>query len=165
MNARDILEYGHRDVLQAFEGLTPDEWTRVGVTTRWTPKDLIAHLASFELFLEDALKSVLGETPTPTLEAMGRDHAGFNDREVETRRAHAADRSLREYTEAHERVMALIDRLGPARLAETGTIPWYGDHYALDDLIVYANYAHKREHLAQLRMFLSRVRGERAPAG
>ena len=160
MNARDILAYGHQEVLRAFEGLPREHWGRVGVTTRWSLRDLAAHLASYELFLEDALKSVAGGEPTPTLEAMQRDHAGFNDTQVAARHARTAEEILREYTEAHLRVMALAERLGPLRLAEAGTIPWYGAQYSLDDLVVYANYAHKREHGAQARAFRRRLEGE-----
>src|ERR1051325_3518606 len=44
MDALDILGYGDLEVRRGFEGLTPDEWRRVGVTRRWSPKDLLAHL-------------------------------------------------------------------------------------------------------------------------
>ena len=43
--------------------------------------------------------------------------------------------------------------LDPARLREPGSIPWYGEEYALDDLIVYQYYGHKREHSAQIEAF------------
>jgi hypothetical protein len=157
MNARDILHYGHLHVLQAFDGLSERAWETAGVTSRWSPKDLLAHLASFELYLEDGLKSVLGRGPTPTLDASNADRAGFNDAQVELRRDRLPDQILREYGDAHDRVMALADELGPDRLRQTGTIPWYGAAYSLDDLIVYANYAHKREHCGQLRQFRLRL--------
>lgn len=156
MNACDILRYGHRDVLAAFEGLTPEQWSRVGVTTRWSPRDLAAHLASFERLLEDALASVVGEGATPTLDAMRRDSAGFNQSQVDARRDLGAEQVMREYAQAHEGALALAERLGPERLASAGTIPWYGAGYALDDFIVYANYGHKREHCAQMRAFRAR---------
>jgi len=44
-----------------------------------------------------------------------------------------------------------LNYLVHADLREVGTIRWYGPTYALDDLIVYVNYAHKREHCAQMR--------------
>jgi hypothetical protein len=154
VNAADVLKYGHRDLLARYEGLSPEQWTRVGVTTSWSIQDLAAHLASYECLLEDALISVAGEAkPTPTLDAMKRDHQGFNEAEVAARRSRSPEQIVREYTEAHERVIALAARLGPAKLAEVGTIPWYGASYSLDDLIVYANYGHKREHGAQIKSF------------
>lgn len=162
MNAHDILAYGHQDVLKAFDDLLPEQWSRVGVTPLWSLKDLMAHLGSFELFLEDALKSVLGEKPTPILDAMAKGGRTFNRVQVGARRKHTAEQVLAEYTEAHVRVMALIERLGPKRLAQAGTIPWYGESYSLDDLIVYANYGHKREHCAQVRAFRRQLEEQRA---
>src|SRR5439155_10366790 len=121
MNAIDILRFGHRDVVVAFEGLNPEQWTRVGVTSRWSLHDLAAHLASYERFLEDALVSVAGDAkPTPTLDAMKQDHAAFNAAQVEARRARSPEQILEEYAGAYERVMALATRLGPAKLSEPG---------------------------------------------
>jgi hypothetical protein len=156
VNAHDILRYGHADVLRAFDKLSERDWNEVGVTSRWTPKDLLSHLTSYELMLEDALKSVLGRSPTPTLDASSSDRGGFNDQQVGARRDHLPDQVLREYVEAHDRVVALADELGAERLRQPGTIPWYGDGYSLDDFIVYTNYAHKREHCAQLKQFRMR---------
>lgn len=153
MNAIDILHYGHHEVLKGYEGLADGDWDRPGVTTHWSPRELLAHLASYELLLEDVLKSVLGRSPTRTLDAMRTDRMGFNETHVAARRSHSREAILREYTAAHERVVELARQLGPERLREPGTIPWYGEHYALDDFIVYANYAHKREHAAQIRTF------------
>ncbi len=156
MDALDILHYGDLEVRRGFEGLAPATWAAVGVTSRWSPRDLLAHLASYELLLADVLASVAGERPTPTLDAMQADHARFNDAQVAARAAQSPEALLSEYAEAHERAVALAKRLGPERLRERGTIPWYGEHYALDDFIVYASYGHKREHVAQLKQFRAR---------
>jgi hypothetical protein len=157
VNARDILHYGQQHVEQALAGLPDDGWGIVGVTTAWTLRDLVAHLASFELLLEDALKSVLGEAPTPTLDAMVASHATFNDRQVAARAGASPAEVVRELGDAHVRVTQAVERLGAERLRQPGTIPWYGAEYALDDFIVYANYGHKREHCAQIRAFRRRI--------
>jgi len=152
LDALSILGFGHRDVMRVFDGLSEADWNRVGVTSRWSPKDLLSHLTSFELMLEEALRGVAGETgPTPTLEAMGKGGKSFNEDQVKMRRGRPAAEVMAEYEKAHESVIALAKKLGPDKLREVGTIPWYGANYALDDLIVYTNYAHKREHCAQMR--------------
>jgi len=156
VNALDVMRYGHDEVLRGFDGLSAGDWARPGVTTRWSPKDTLAHLTSFELLLEDALKSVLGRGPTPLLDGYRADYAGFGDAQVAARAGRTPEAVMREYTEAHERVMRLANELGPERLREPGTIPWYGPGYSLDDLVVYINYAHKREHCGQLKVFRKR---------
>ena len=156
MNAADILPYGHLEVTKGFEGLAPIDWKRVGVTSRWSPQQLLAHLASYELVLGDVLEELLGRGPTPTLDAFRTAHGDFNDAQVAARATRSPQEIVAEYAEAHERVMKLAREAGAQRLAAAGAIPWYGPQYAVDDFIVYANYAHKREHCAQLKQFRQR---------
>ena len=158
MDALDILHYGDVEVQRGFDGLTAEQWHRVGVTTGWSPRDLLAHLASYELLLGDVLQTIAGgDAATPTLDAMRSDRAHFNDAQVAQRSGRAPEEILREYDAAHARVMQLAQALGAERLRTPGTIPWYGERYALDDFIVYANYAHKREHCGQMKQFRQRA--------
>ena len=50
------------------------------------------------------------------------------------------------------RLDALL-RVPAATLRQPGTLPWYGAEYAVDDLIVYTAYGHKREHSAQIAVY------------
>jgi len=77
----------------------------------------------------------------------------FNDAEVDARKGMAFDAVLAELNDAHEQTLRLAAAVGPERLREAGTLPWYGAEYAIDDLIVYQYYGHKREHGAQVDAF------------
>lgn len=157
MNAIEILEVGHGHVVKAIDGLADGDWEIPKVTTSWSVKDTIGHLGAYELLLENALRSVIEPGgPTPMLDKSKASGAGFNDGEATARKEMSFDVILAEYTQAYEHVMALARQLSPERLREPGTIPWYGETYSLDDFIVYANYAHKREHTAQIRLFRKR---------
>src|SRR5262249_16604700 len=111
--------------------------------------------------LEDVLMSVLGRTPTHTLDAYREDGRNFGEAQVAARRGRSPQALLDEYAAANGRVMALATELGAERLRAVGTIPWYGPGYSVDVFIVYANYAHKREHLGQLRQFRLRAHATR----
>jgi len=153
MNASTICHYGHQHLLRELEGIGDDEWTVVGVTSHWSLLDLLAHLASYEVLLVDVLRSVLGESPTPTLDRMRSAGGTFNDVEVAARKGRTAELVMAEYQAAHEAVKDLLHRLPAERQRETGTLPWYGNEYSIEDFIVYANYGHKREHCAQIKAF------------
>lgn len=157
MNAQDILKYGHLTVLQTVDGLPEPEWEIGGVCGRWSTKDIIAHLASFEQVLAEVLGEFLGITETPTLAAFRDTGDRFNDEQVALRSGKTAAETLAEYTDLHERAMALAAQLPAETFRRPGTIPWYGPEYALDDLIVYAYYGHKREHSAQIAVFRDRA--------
>jgi len=157
MNAREIVYYGQKHVEDVFRDLPDDAWSVVGVTSRWTLRDLLAHLVSFELLLEDSLTVVAGERSAPAYYPVERGFATFNDDEVAARAQASPAELMRDLAETHARVLARIETLGAERLAQAGTVPWYGAGYSLDDMIVYANYGHKREHCAQVKTFRARI--------
>jgi hypothetical protein len=72
---------------------------------------------------------------------------------VALRKHHAVADIVAEYKDAWARTMELITQIPPQTRREPGTIPWYGAEYALDDLLVYMYYGHKREHAAQIAVF------------
>jgi hypothetical protein len=161
MNAPDILHYGQQTVLQTIEGIAEDEWDLEGACGVWSMKDIVAHLSSYERVLEDILGSLFGPGATPYLDRFQAGHE-FNDAEVETRRAVPVREVLDEFAAAHGRTLELIARIPEERRRQPGTLPWYGDAYTLDDVIVYMYYGHKREHSAQIAAFRDRLRA--APA-
>ena len=60
MNVLDILKYGNLTLLKSVEGLPEEKWEVGGVCGVWSVKDIMAHLASFELMLAEALDTLLG---------------------------------------------------------------------------------------------------------
>jgi|SRR3989338_3323648 len=158
MYTLDIIKYGHKDVMEAVKGLSPEDANVVGVTSKWSVKDTLAHLASFEHFLEDTLNFVVQpEKPRPYLDSMMKAKETFNDDYVEKYKSMNLDEVTSDYVGTYERVSQIISLLSPERLCEAGTIPWYGDEYSLDDFIVYASYGHKREHVGQIKQFRIRL--------
>lgn len=150
MNAVDVLTYGHGTLRGTIEGLPDAMWDTPGACGAWSVKDIIAHLASYELVLTDVLTEAIGGGATPHLDRFRTLGAAFNDAEVTARAEQAVAETVAEYEAAHARVMSQAARIPAATWRETGTLPWYGVEYALDDLIVYINYGHKREHSAQI---------------
>jgi hypothetical protein len=77
----------------------------------------------------------------------------FNDPEVAARKGKSVKEVLGEFNDTHAQVMSLAARIPVETFRQTGTLPWYGMEYALDDFIVYTQYGHKREHSAQIAAF------------
>lgn len=153
MNAPDVIKYGHETVMTAVKGLPQEDWLTPGVCGVWSVKDIIAHLASFEVTLVDVLRSLTGETSTPMLQTFIETYPQFNDAQVELRRHHPADEVLAEYIDAYEQAAALLPEISPELRRQNGTLAWYGNEYDLDDFILYTFYGHKREHSAQINVF------------
>ncbi len=154
MNSADILMYGQRTIDELIDRLTPGDWEALALGT-WTAKDLVGHLGAFEVRFVEVLTRFIGEEPTTNL--LGQPLDTFNDDEAELRRDWSVDAIVGEFRGAHAAAMALLPRITAERWRETGTIPWYGPEYALDDLVVYLMYGHKREHAPQLEAVLDRL--------
>jgi hypothetical protein len=157
MNASDILKYGHGTVLQSIEGLPESAWEAPGACGVWSIKDIIAHLASYEHVLVDVLTTFVSSSPTPYLSKFTDPGGNFNDPEVAARKGKSVYEVLGEYNDINAQVMSLAARIPAETFRQTGTLPWYGMEYALDDFIVYTQYGHKREHSAQIAAFRDRL--------
>jgi hypothetical protein len=154
MNATDVLRYGQLTLLGTLEGLDEDARGRPGACGVWSVKDILAHLASYELVLVDVLGTATGEgSDTPHLDRFIAMGPAFNDAEVDARASMDFGQVMAELGGAHAETLRLVGGIPPERLREPGTLPWYGAAYAIDDLIVYQYYGHKREHGAQVDAF------------
>ncbi len=161
MNPTDILKYGHSTVTRTLEGLPDSEWEKGGVCGVWSVKNIIAHLASYEHWLEEVLAPFAGLTiDMPVMNQLGQigPHA-FNDAQVDARKGQSVAQTRAEYMDTYTRVFEQIVPRVPADIwSKMGTLPWYGADYSLDDFIVYTFYGHKREHMAQINVFKDSLR-------
>lgn len=153
MNAEDVLKYGHLTVVCAVSGLDEDYWDTPGVCGWWSVKNIIAHLASFELMLVDVLNGFVDGGPTAYLDAFAAGGEMFNDSQVALRQNYSVGETMNEYDDAHERVTALIKQIPVDARRENGSLAWYGAEYDLEDFLAYSFYGHKREHCAQIAVF------------
>jgi hypothetical protein len=153
MNARDILKYGQQTILQTLHSLPEASWETPGACGVWSVKDIIAHLASYEQVLVDILTTFTRSGPTPALNTFLELGGQFNDSEVNRCKKKTIQDVLAEFNDTHIQVMSLLVNIPSETLRQSGTIPWYGMEYALDDVLVYMYYGHKREHSAQIAAF------------
>jgi hypothetical protein len=153
MNVLDILKYGNLTLQKSVEGLPEENWEVGGVCGVWSVKDIMAHLASYEHMLAEALDTFLGAEFGPTMNEMAQMGGEWNDTQVERRKDKSVAEVRAEYNQVHARVLELAARVPGEKYSENGAIPWYGPEYCLDDFIVYTSYGHKREHSAQIMVY------------
>jgi mycothiol maleylpyruvate isomerase-like protein len=147
MQTLDVLMYGQRTVRSTIDRYGADDWGRIALGV-WTAKDLLGHLGAFEVRFADQLAPFVGAPVESDLPSA--DPRTFNDDQAAVRKDWPVEKVLAEFLEAHERVMRQARAISPEVWREVGTIPWYGPDYSLNDLVVYQQYGHKREHDPQL---------------
>lgn len=147
MHAVDVLRYGHLTLTGTLERVPAGRWEEAGACGVWSVKNIVAHLASYELVLVSLLEQLLDGRPDEFVNPFDAD---FNDAQVDRRKGMGAGETLDEYQRAHERAMELAAQLPPEAFRQAGLLPWYGAEYDLEDFLVYTYYGHKREHSAQI---------------
>jgi hypothetical protein len=152
MHAADVLRYGDGTFRNAIDALDVRHWSKPGATGHWSPKDIVAHLASYEQALQAILSALNGGPADLSIVELFRDPT-FNDREVDRRADRGPDEVLAEYTGLAEANVDAVSRLEPELLKRPGLLEWYGDEYDLEDFLIYTFYGHKREHAAQINAF------------
>ena len=154
MDVLDILKYGHLTVVSTVKDLPEDQWETPNVCGWWSSKNIIAHLASFEVVLVEILSTFIEDVPAPTLKKFGESPQGFNYESVAERQHLAPAETWAEYEKTQARAMALMAKIPVEVRRQKGQLPWYGLEYDLEDFVVYTFYGHKREHMAQINVFL-----------
>ena len=154
MNTLDVLAYGQRTIRATVDRYGPADWERIALGV-WTAKDLLGHLGAFELRFADQLAPFAGSPIETALSSA--DPRTFNDVQAAVRKDWPVEQVMAEFVQAHERVLQLARQIAPEAWREVGTIPWYGAEYSLDDLVVYQQYGHKREHDPQLGAVLEQA--------
>ena len=158
MNPLDILKYGHLTVMRTIESFPKDQWYTSGACGYWSVKDLLAHLGSFELVLEEILNNLLDQRATPMLKLYTDPNVNFNDTQVDQRSGQTLEQVFGEYQNTYGRVMAVAAQISAETWNREGILPWYGAEYDLEDFIVYTFYGHKREHCGQIAVFSDRFK-------
>jgi hypothetical protein len=153
MQTLDVLMYGQRTVRSTIDRYGADDWERIALGV-WTAKDLLGHLGAFEVRFADQLAPFAGDPVESDLPSA--DPRTFNDDQAAVRKDWPVEKVMAEFLEAHERVMRHARAISAEVWREVGTIPWYGPEYSLNDLVVYQQYGHKREHDPQLGAVLER---------
>jgi hypothetical protein len=159
MNLVALIEYGHHTLLKTIENFTEKEWQAERVCGHWSAKDVLGHLTTMEHLVEDGLISVTGKGSTPVLEQfviLGGNQ--YCEQQVTRRRADTIEATLAEYKEANAHIMELLSQVSEETLRQKGLLEWYGPIYDLEDFIVYTNYGHKCEHIAQYEVLRDRLK-------
>jgi uncharacterized protein (TIGR03083 family) len=158
MNAVDIFERGHQVVAKAVDGLPDADWETSGVCGVWSVREVVAHLATYEHMLAEALEMLAGaDEATPHLDEYRSRQPGYNEDKVAERRGKSPADVWAEYRAAYDRAVTALRQIPAEKLRAVGTIPWFDPQGSIDDLVVRYGFGHKREHATQIMVYRDRI--------
>lgn len=156
-----ILERGRADVSALFARLSPRQMNRSGIGGgRWSPKDLVGHLAAWEGFAVEALRDWergLGWRRDRELSTRGIDV--INRAGLERNRRLSAPEVGRRADATHAELIGLLTRMSDARWDEPATSRGrkpLGDRLGSILGGPGGPFRHNEAHLKDLRAFVDR---------
>jgi len=149
----ELIEHAFKEEQTLFDNLSEEERSVAGEPDRWSPKDVIAHLAGWKARLAENLAAAAGGGTVVRYD----DFEAVNAREFEEQRDWSWSKVLEKAAEACQRLVEQVEARSEGELRGTETLPWQGDR-PLWRLIVGSGYIHP------LAMHLSSIyikRGEK----
>jgi uncharacterized damage-inducible protein DinB len=147
-----MLTNSHLMTIQALDNLAEEDWDLPNACGSWSIKEIVAHLASYELTLLDVLNTFRGQEPTAAIGTLLQNGAEFNAQEVEKRRYDTAQHILGEYNDVQIQTESLLAQIPAAQVLQGGSMPWYDKERSLGDLIAQM-CKHSANHIAQVKTF------------
>jgi hypothetical protein len=152
--ARLIQQYkeGYASVAAALEGITPAELDSRPAPGKWSPREIVHHLADSEMTSAIRLRLLMAED-APLIRGYDQDEFArrlFYDRPYTS--------SLEAFRAARQATGEILDRMQPADWRREGTHTEIGGYSAQRWLEIYAVHAHN--HADQIRAARATVTGE-----
>lgn len=150
MRTLDLIEKGHQLVLSAVEGLSATDAEVPGACGRWSIREIVAHLASYEALAVEVLTHLDSESSGRLVTGWLDDRAAFNHFQTNRLSDHSLDRLIASYSANYEVLVNEYLRIPDARLRRTRGLAWYGTHRPVYAFLVDIAYKHKRTHALQI---------------
>ncbi len=151
------LRTARKELQETIAGLTEEDFLRPRAISKWTLKDLLAHVASWD----EEMVRVL-QTFTMPVESVYTytisDRNGFaawNEEQLELRRARAVSEIISEFEIARRDLIQVVEGLTDPVLNRTRMTPW-GEPSSGFGLIE-TQIEHDREHAEQVRSYRKKI--------
>ena len=151
------LRAARKELQETLADLSEEDYLRPKAIVKWTLKDLVAHIASWD---EEVVR-VLQTFPMPgeslyTYSISDRNHfAGWNEEQVAMRREHSATQVITEFETARRDLIQVIEGLTDAVLNRSRMTSWGTPATGFE--LIRAQAEHDREHAAQVRSFRKKI--------
>jgi len=140
------LAFKREELLMSVEGLSQAGWTTSEVLPGWTAKDVLAHMAAWEMHVAKHLPDLLVDNG---LHIVGVEADTFNAEQVALRRESTPHELLQELADSRQRILEALTTANDDDLTQPHAVPWGQvtiERWALQEI-----YEHDGEHAAQLR--------------
>ena len=141
------------DLIAFLKTLKPEDWNKT-VTSKWTVKDVVAHMVGWEKGDAEAI-SQIWKTKTPPWWKTNPNYDEFNAKVIEFYKDYTPEKLIAEWEMWQNKVSEEIDRIGYHNIkARPDLFDWLleeDDNYTLND-----GGSHYEHHYKQIKKALER---------
>jgi hypothetical protein len=156
MDKQDLLgelTSARAELLDAIDGLAPDQMVIPGAVGIWSVKDVLAHLVAWESELVTALNNVSKHHPPHIV--LIEDIDEWNEEQYHANAPRPLEAVQVDLESVHKMVLRMVEGLDKKTLFDNRSFPWM-EGEPLVYLIEENAYLHEREHAQEIRDWRSR---------
>lgn len=143
-------------LLQALEGLTPEEMSREPVFGEWTVKDILAHIAVWQGRLITILFQLEQGRRPKDLTLTEAEVNALNERFYREQKDRPLERVLADFHGTHQQLLKRLERFSEEDLNQPGRFP--GLPEPLWKLVAAETFEHDAEHRADIERWRAQKR-------
>ena len=151
MRKSDIVEElkaARADLLDALDGLTPEQMMRPGVVGFWSIKDMLSHLVAWESEIVTALNQAQNKKMPSILKIEDIDE--WNEEQYHANARRLLDAALADFEGVHRMLVKMIEEYNERDLTDNRRYPWMeGEPLAF--LVEDSAILHERDHATDIR--------------
>lgn len=151
------LRAARKELQESIVGLSEDDFLRPKAIDKWTLKDLIAHVASWDEEIVRVLQAFSMQSQ-PLYSYLISDRNGFavwNEEQVAARRERTVNETMSEFEIARRDLIQVIEGLTDPVLNRSKMTSWGKPATGFE--LVMTQVEHDREHMAQIRSYRKKI--------
>lgn len=155
--AIQLLRSSRKALAETLAGLTEDDYSRSKAIDKWTLKDLLAHVASWDEEMVRVLQTFTmpGESQYTYTISDRNGYAAWNEEQVAARRAKSVSEIVTEFEIARRDLIQVVEGLTDPVLNRSRMTPWGKPQTGFD--LVQTQVEHDQEHADQVRSYRKKI--------
>lgn len=151
------LRGARKEFSETIQGLTEEDFLRPKAIDKWTLKDLLAHIASWDEEVVRVLQTfaLSGESQYTYVIVDKNDFALWNEEQIQMRAARSANEVIGEFESARRDLIQVVEGLTDPVLNRSRMTSWGKQSTGFD--LILAQIEHDREHAEQVRSYRKKI--------
>jgi uncharacterized damage-inducible protein DinB len=151
------LRASRKELQETFGGLTEEDFTRARAINKWTLKDLLAHVASWDEEIVRVLQTFTmpGESQYTYTISDRNDYAVWNEEQVSARREHSVTQVMTEFEMSRRDLIQVVEGLTDPVLNRSRMTSWGTPMTGFELLVMQVE--HDVDHADQVRSYRKKI--------